>query len=282
MKKTIRSKVGLVATTILLLSPVILLPFANYMTGNYTFSKIYTDESKVVIDMVTKKMIDNEINEIIKYFPDDIENLGVGLKQIEDYLNQNPIEEIELINVKKTKLKSIDSKTINEIYEFQTKHKEKYGFLTIQTTTVNDIVQILNLNIDIIEIDIISMNKFFKNNMGLQRILLIITGFILNLFILLTIYHYFINCKDPKLLRILLLSISIALVNFDWNTMDITYNYFSASLSPFSIFRPGNVGAWQFKLYAPIFSLLYWVKWKHKFINSEKILKKRVKNIETV
>ncbi len=280
MKKTIKSKIGLAIVSLFLLSSFVALPFANRINGNFTFKKIYTEETKVVVDEITDCLIQNDMNKIIRYFPENNENVEEGLNQIKEYLSSNPIEEIELVNVNKTKLTSTSGNRVNELYQFQTKHKEKFEVLTIQTTAINNDIELRNLNINPMENDLIETNSFFKEEMGLQRISLIVTGLLLNIFVLVTVYHYFIKCNNPKLLRIILLSISIIFVSFNWNTMNKTYNLISFSLNPFSIFRSGNVGIWQLKLYTPLFSVLYWVTWKDKFINSERILKKKKKQVE--
>ena len=106
--------------------------------------------------------------------------------------------------------------------------------------------------------------------MGATRIMLIIFFILNSLFTISTVIHYFRNAASPRIIFILLLSVSLVLINVNWNTLVLEIKPLTIGFNPSSIFRPGNLGVWEFKLYIPVFAFLYWIGLKDKILGRKK------------
>jgi len=239
---------------------------ANKLNANMSFKSIYSEEAyaaaKKSIDLINKGDFDNAL----LLFNPEIKNMETGLEQLINYVINNRITEYNLIDARKNIIHQNNQKIIKEQFEFETKHAQNFGIVSIIVISKQDSVVIQNFNVRSIEKPLKEINKFFKPTMGQTRSMLLLF-FVFNIvFTIYTLCHYFLNANLPKVRYLLLLSISIISINIDWNSLVLTINPLSAAFNPSQVSRSGNIGVWHMKLYLPLFSILYWLIFKEKIL----------------
>lgn len=269
MKKSIKSKIGFSAILLILSISFLLIFLVPFKSPSMSFKSLYNKESKELVDIILDKIMKSKTSEFDENLFVNSSNISEGLLQLDEYFISNPIESFELINVKKTSFKNKNGTKRNEIFEFSTVNKEHYGYLFIEIKTVDQDIKINTIRFNPLGTEIKEMNKFYKSNFGLSRIIILIITTSLFFITVITIFDYYRSSQNPRILIMILLLISGILINIDWNTLEISTNVVAISLLPYGVFRSGNIGVWQFKLYVPILTILYWVFLKKRILKKE-------------
>jgi len=269
MRKPIKAKIGIAIILSVLSVSMIMIFTLPLVKTKLTFKSIYSDESKVLVDLAIEELLKADASTLKNHFSATIENIENGLEQLDEFLASNPIIEYDLINVGKSSFTNSKQKTSYEKFEFSTVHQSNYGHLLIETIKINDELKLNTIRLNPLSIEIIEMNKFYKDDFGLVRIFILILTIFVFALLGYTIIDYYKSSNNPKILIMILLMISGLMINIDWNTLHISIKLFAVSLFPIAEYRPGNSGVWQFKIYFPVFTILYWVFLKKKILNKE-------------
>lgn len=265
MKKTLGSKIVYIILMLFCICIVIYIPFADKMKSNTISSKFYTQEAFELATNAIENINKIDVRDIEKIFIPNLTDFQEGLVGIRDILDENPIEDYYLIGSHK----NTSNNTIYDNLTFQAKHKTGYSFITISIISKDEKTLLQSFNINLSEKPIEDINKFYKDDMDLKRWSLIIIGYLLTFFVILTISHYFFTAKNTYIRYLLLLSLSLGAISFSWNDLLINFNPLSFSINTISIARPGNIGEWTYKFSIPIFSIIYWFGFRQKLVEKE-------------
>ena len=269
MKKSIKAKIGITIILLVLFTSLIMIFTIPLVKTKLTFKSIYSDESKVLVDLAIEELLKADASALKNHFSTTIENIENGLEQLDEFLASNPIIEYDLINVGKSSFTNSKQKTRYVKFEFSTVHQTNYGHLLIETININGELRLNIIRLNPLSTEIIEMNKFYKDDFGVTRIFILISAIIILTLLGYTIIDYYRSSKNPRILIMILLMISGIMINIDWNTLQISIKLLTVSLFPVGEYRTGNIGVWQFKFYLPVFMILYWVFLKKKILNKE-------------
>jgi len=269
MKKPLFAKIFFVLILIFLGSSLLFLFFADVINYNFSYKSLKSEESYDVLTSLIVNLEEGNKEEVLSLMITDNPNLEEEIDQVISFLEENPIEDYEIIDVHKTFVMKSSGKTINIHYELQTYHKSNYGVLTAETITEKGVTKVKNFHIQAMNMMVKEANKFYKKPFGLERTILLLVYCSLIGFVIFTILHYYRHAEILKWWRILLLSLSFFSIIIDWNTINFSLSLLSFSFAPTSLSHSGNVGIWQMKLNLPLFSILYWLFLKRKYLGSD-------------
>lgn len=268
MKKK-RNFITFIIIEVFLVSFLILVFITPLMNRNLSFKSFYNKNEKELTDLILEKINDNQVIKLEDRFI-ELENLREGLNQLDNYLKENDITEIKLVNCNSKSFISKDKKTRNTYFQYSIKFLDaKFGLLNIELYTVNSDIKIGTIRLQPLVKSIEELNSFYGSKIDLVRIIILLVGTAIVVLIIYTEYDYFKNVRNNKIWLQILLPISFLGIEFNWNTLETNIELFTIQLFPISSFSPGNAGVWQYTISFPIVLLFYWIKLRKKYINNE-------------
>lgn len=286
MNKTIQSKITFIILQFILLAILALLFITPTMNrNNLNIESFISDTSKNMTNKLLSIINSEELMVIEKDMLNQTVDNRPGITSLINYFDTNPIIEYKLINARTTSFMSFSGKngSRTDTLEFSTTNENTFGYLLIVINIQNGIGKYHTIRFDPLSHEIVEYNKFYKDDLGIERILLIILWIIIFIFISFTLTHYFMKSTHPRIIPMLLFMISVAAIQINWNDFSITYQLINISIFPISIYSPGLAGVWTVTYYLPIMAIVYWFGYKkHLFKKDEEILNKKLSKEENV